>query len=269
MTEPITYLFVPGDRPDRFGKALTSGADRIIIDLEDAVLADNKMAARDAIAAAALDWQNVIVRINPVDTVHFEFDMSLLRSVPVRMVMVPKAESPDMIIRVDRSLDKKCALLPQIETVKSLFTLQDILHTDRVDRVAFGHLDFALDLGSSADKDALLLARSQIVLHSRYADKPPPIDSVTAEFHDTDTVSAEAKEAKNLGFGGKLIIHPAQELPVKRGFAPSPADIEWAKSVVQIIEKGGSGALAADGSMIDRPVEICARHIIERAGTIS
>ena len=83
MTEPITNLFVPGDRPDRFGKALSSGADRITIDLEDAVLADNKMAARDAIAAAALNWQNVIVRINPVETVHFEFDMSLLRSVPV------------------------------------------------------------------------------------------------------------------------------------------------------------------------------------------
>ena len=113
------------------------------------------------------------------------------------------------------------------------------------------------------------MARSQIVLHSRYADKPPPIDSVTAECHDTDTVSAEAKEAKNLAFGGKLIIHPAQELPVKRGFAPSPADIVWAEAVVQIVEKCGSGALAADGSMTDRPVEIRARHIIERAGTIS
>lgn len=188
MTEPITYLFVPGDRPDRFGKALTSGADRIIIDLEDSVLADHKMAARDAIAAAALDWQNVIVRINPVDTVHFEFDMSLLRSVPVRMVMLPKTESSDMISRVNRSLDKKCAMLPQIETVKSLFALQDILHADRVDRVAFGHLDFALDLGSSTDKDSLLYARSQIVHHSRYAEKPAPIDSVTAEFRDTDTV---------------------------------------------------------------------------------
>ena len=269
MTEPITYLFVPGDRPDRFGKALTSGADRIIIDLEDSVLADHKMAARDAIAAAALDWQNVIVRINPVDTVHFEFDMSLLRSVPVRMVMLPKTESSDMISRVNRSLDKKCAMLPQIETVKSLFALQDILHADRVDRVAFGHLDFALDLGSSTDTDSLLYARSQIVHHSRYAEKPAPIDSVTAEFRDTDTVSAEAKAAKNLGFGGKLIIHPAQDLPVKKGFAPSPADIAWAKSVVQIIEKSGSGALAADGSMIDKPVEIRARHIIERAGKIS
>ena len=131
-------MFVPGDRPDRFGKALSLGADRITIDLEDAVLADNKMAARDAIAAAALNWQNVIVRINPVETVHFEFDMSLLRSVPVRMVMVPKAESSDMISRVDRSLNKKCALLPQIETVKSLFALKDILHAERVDRVAFG-----------------------------------------------------------------------------------------------------------------------------------
>ena len=112
------------------------------------------------------------------------------------------------------------------------------------------------------------MARSQIVLHSRYADKPSPIDSVTAEFHDTDTVSVEAKEAKNQGFGGNLIIYSAQELQAKRGFAPSPADVAWAESVVQIVEKCGSVAIAADESMTDRPVEIRARHIIERAGTI-
>ncbi|MDB2324408.1 CoA ester lyase [Alphaproteobacteria bacterium] len=268
MNDPITYLFVPADRPDRYEKALTSGADRIIIDLEDAVRPDNKMVARDAIAAATLDWQNVIIRINAVDSVHFEFDMSLLRNVPVPKVMIAKAESAHMVTKVDDALDRKCQLLPQIETVKSLFALGDILHAKRVDRLAFGHLDFALDLGSGSDDNALLYARSQIVMHSRYAGKPAPIDSVTVDFRDAKAAQADAASAKNLGFGGKLIIHPAQEKPVKKGFAPSPTDIAWAETILQIVEKGGRGALAADGSMIDKPVEIRARHILDRAKAI-
>ena len=93
LTTPITYLFVPADRPERFAKALASGADRVIIDLEDAVLDDNKSTARDAIRTAEIDWQRIVVRINDVTSSHFTADAALLREVPANTVMVPKANS--------------------------------------------------------------------------------------------------------------------------------------------------------------------------------
>ncbi|MEK9962537.1 MAG: aldolase/citrate lyase family protein, partial [Rhodobiaceae bacterium] len=141
MPQPITYLFVPADRPERFVKALSSGADRVIIDLEDAVTPKNKMAGRDAIKAGDLDWSRVIIRINDTGSTHFELDVAMIRHLPVQTVMVPKADGQGCLKRVDDALDNKRMLLPQIETVKSLFALPEILAADNVDRVAFGHLD--------------------------------------------------------------------------------------------------------------------------------
>lgn len=265
LTDPITYLFVPADRPERYAKALASGADRVIIDLEDAVTAKNKMAGRDAIKSADLDWSRIVIRINDSNSAHFEFDVSILRQLPVRTIMVPKADGHTCLKRVDDALDNKRTLIPQIETVTSLFALPEILSANNVDRVAFGHLDFALDLGSGTDQEALAYVRSQIVLHSRLAGKPRPIDSVTVDFRNREKTLEDALACKNLGFGGKLLIHPAQVDPVREAFLPSEEDIVWARQVLRNLEKDGRGATSYQGQMIDHPVEMRAIQILALA----
>ena len=262
MPEPITYLFVPADRPERFVKALSSGADRVIIDLEDAVTPKNKMAGRDAIKAGDLDWSRVIIRINDGGSTHFELDLAMIRDLPVQTIMVPKADGQGCLKLVDEALDNKRMLIPQIETVKSLFALPEILAADNVDRVAFGHLDFALDSGSGTDQQALAYARSQIVLHSRLAGMPPPIDSITVDFRNESATADDARAAKNLGFGGKLLIHPAQIAPARDAFLPSPEDVVWARGVLQALETEGRGTSSYEGRMIDLPVEMKAREIL-------
>ena len=153
MTDlPTTYLFVPADRPERFSKALASGADRVIIDLEDAVAADSKDGGRAAIADANLDWSRVAIRINDATTPFHEDDIALLKTISVPAVMVPKAGSADMLAAISGALGDTCLLLPQVETVKSLFALPELLASPSVGRVFFCHLDFALDLGSGLDQ---------------------------------------------------------------------------------------------------------------------
>ena len=263
---PTTYLFVPADRPERFSKALASGADRVIIDLEDAVAADSKDGGRAAIADADLDWSRVAIRINDATTPFHEDDIALLKTISVPAVMVPKAGSADMLAAISGALGDTCLLLPQVETVKSLFALPELLASPGVGRVFFGHLDFALDLGSGLDQDALRHVRSQIVLQSRFAGKPAPVDSVTPDFHNLESVTADALAARNLGFGGKLLIHPAQVEPVRHVFGPSENAIDWARRVIAAMEDGNRGAVSVDGQMIDRPVEEAARLILRRAG---
>lgn len=263
---PSTYLFVPADRPERFPKALSSGADRVIIDLEDAVRPETKPAGRTAIADADLDWSRVIVRINDTTTTFHAEDIALLKSVNAPAVMVPKAESADELAGIADAVGTSCQLLPQIETVKSLFAMPELLATPGVSRVFFGHLDFALDLGSGLDQDAMRYVRSQIVLHSRFAGKPAPVDSVTPDFRDPDAVTSDALAARNLGFGGKLLIHPAQVEPVRRVFSPSDDDIDWAQRVITAMNDAERGAVSVDGQMIDRPVEEAARMILKLAG---
>lgn len=266
LTTPITYLFVPADRPERFAKALASGADRVIIDLEDAVLDDNKSTARDAIRTAEIDWQRIVVRINDVTSSHFTADAALLREVPANTVMVPKANSASTLQQVAEALGGDRQLLPQIESVEGLFAMPELLAREDVARLIFGHLDFALDLGSGRDQQAMLYTRSQIVLHSRFAGKAPPVDSVTPDFRNEAACRLDAEAAHNLGFGGKLLIHPAQVGPVRSVFAPSDEDLAWARRVIAAVEEGGRGAVAVDGEMVDKPVEEAARRLLRRVG---
>ena len=262
LDDPITYLFVPADRPERFAKALASGADRVIIDLEDAVTSKNKTVGRNAVKSAGLNWSRIIIRINDVASSEFECDVSVLRRLPVQTIMVPKVDGQACLQRVVDAFDNARTLIPQIETVKSLFALPEILSAPHVDRVAFGHLDFALDLGTSSDYEALAHVRSQIVLQSRLAGKPQPIDSVTVDFRDLGQAAADARFSQKLGFGGKLLIHPAQVEPVREAFLPSAEDIDWAHEVLRVLEEDQRGAVTYLGQMIDYPVELRARRIL-------
>ena len=261
----VTYLFVPGDRPDRFGKAVASGADRVILDLEDAVRPEAKGAAREAIAGAPLDWARVVVRINDAASPHWAADLAWLPRCRAGAIMVPKAESPDRLRAVTDAAGRDVELIPQIETARGLHRAAELLAVPGATRAAFGHLDFALDLGTATDRDALASFRSMLVLHSRLAGALPPIDSVTTDLSDAALLEEEARCALRCGFGAKLLIHPAQVAPVARAFAPDAEELAWARRVIAAVAEGGAGAVALDGRMIDKPVEDAARRILARA----
>ncbi|KQI68782.1 hypothetical protein AN189_07810 [Loktanella sp. 3ANDIMAR09] len=260
-----TYLFVPANRPERFEKALGSGADRVILDLEDAVRAKDKPAARDAIATAELDWTRVVVRINDATAPGFEADLAWLPRCRATAIMVPKAQSTGTLSAVRAAAGRQVELIPQIETALGLHRAAELLARDDTPRAAFGHLDFALDIGAAPDRDALAYARGQLVMQSRLAGAEPPIDSVTVKLDDTTALEDDTRYAKRLGFAGKLLIHPKQVEPVARIFAPSEDEVTWARRVIEAIEASGSGAVALDGKMIDNPVEDAARRILSRA----
>ncbi|TMV04264.1 CoA ester lyase [Ruegeria sediminis] len=266
MNSAVTYLFVPGDRPERFEKALGSGADRIIIDLEDAVRPERKAEARAGLVEADIDWSRVVVRINDAASPHFAADLDCVASAPAAAFMLPKAETTESLTAVRQAAGRKVELLPQIETARGLDRLQTLLAVPDVRRAAFGHLDFALDLGAAPDWDALALVRSELVLRSRLAGAEAPIDSVTPDIKDTDKLRLESETARRFGFGGKLLIHPAQVATVALAFAPSPAECDWAERVLAALAEGGAGAVAVDGKMVDKPVEDAARRILARAG---
>jgi citrate lyase subunit beta/citryl-CoA lyase len=266
MSADVTFLFVPADRPDRFGKALASGADRVILDLEDAVRPEGKAAARAAIIAAGIDWSRIVVRINDAASPFFADDLAFLARCAAAAVMLPKAETPAALEQVRQAAGRPVELVAQVETARGLAALPALLSVPGASRAAFGHLDFALDIGAAPEWEALLLARSQLVFHSRLAGALPPVDSITADLSDPARAGADAGAARRLGFGGKLLVHPAQVAPVARAFAPTEAERAWAERVLAAVAQGTAGAVSVDGRMVDRPVEEAARRILARAG---
>jgi len=258
----VTPLFVPANRPERFAKAAGSGADAIIIDLEDAVAPAEKAAARAAFAGAVLPaGMAVFLRINPINTAFHEDDLAAARTKNLAGVMLPKAESPAEIRRIAETLGA-VPIIALIETARGIAAAREIAQTQGVARLAFGSIDFCADIGAAHTRDALLAARAEIVLAARLAGLEAPLDGVTTAIDDAALVEDDARHASSLGFGGKLCIHPRQIAPALRGFAPTAEDIAWAERILA----AGPGAAAIDGAMVDAPVQARARQILRRAG---
>lgn len=258
-----SLLFVPGDRPDRFATADSAGADAVVIDLEDAVAPASKAAAR----AHALAWLEAghaaVVRINAIGTAEHEEDVSAVLSQRCA-VMVPKAEDPAEFAALASRLSPGHPIIPLLETARGLLRAEQVCAVPGVVRAAFGHLDLAAELGvSPSDDRALLHARAGIVLASAAAGLTGPVDGVTTRLRDEETLRADALAAARLGFTGKLCIHPAQIGPAHEVFSPASGDLEAARRIVGASDGGSASAL--DGEMVDAPVVIRARHLLERA----
>jgi citrate lyase subunit beta/citryl-CoA lyase len=255
----ITALFVPADRPERFSKAQSSGADAIIIDLEDGVAPGAKVSARSALSVpgALPTGCDVYVRVNARQTPWYRDDLAAVAQLPVAGIVLPKTESAEDIAATSKSL--RVGLIALIETARGLAAVREISGAAGVTRLAFGSIDFCVDIGAANDRDALLAARSAIVLASRLGDLQPPLDGVTVAIDDMALIEADARYALRLGFGGKLCVHPRQIVPVRNGFAPSADEVSWAK---RILEAGAEGAVAVDGMMVDSPVRSRARQIL-------
>jgi citrate lyase subunit beta / citryl-CoA lyase len=265
---PRSYLFVPADRPERFAKALGSGADAVIVDLEDAVAPEAKDAARQALRAwldAPPANGRVVVRINGADSRCFEADLALCAAPAVAAVMLPKAGQQGDLSAVHRALPGK-PIVALVETAEGFDRLRETARAPGVVRLAFGSIDFQLDLGIAGDDDALLYFRSRFVLESRLAQLPPPIDGVTTAVDDTLRIERDAQTARRLGFGAKLCIHPRQIEIVNRSLSPSAAELDWARRVIDAAAAAGGAAVAIDGKMVDRPVLLRAQALMGQSG---
>jgi citrate lyase subunit beta / citryl-CoA lyase len=263
-----TWLFVPGDRPDRFAKAAATGADAIILDLEDAVDVESKAPARAHVSSWLHSGGTGWVRINAAPTSWHADDLAAIADAPGLLgVMLAKAEDPLDVDATAFALPDTAEVVLLVETAVGVHRVAELAAARAATRLAFGSLDFALDLGADPDCEAaLLLARSALVIASRVAGLPAPLDGVTSSVDDSDRVEREARGAKQLGFGGKLLIHPAQVDPAARAFLPSPKEMEWAHGVLAAAA-GAEGAMrGADGLMVDRPVLERARGILAMLG---
>jgi citrate lyase subunit beta / citryl-CoA lyase len=261
---PRSYLFVPADRPERYAKALASGADAVIVDLEDAVAASAKDSARASLAAwLAGGGASVVVRINDVAHPGLADDLRLIAHANVAAIMVPKVESARDLARV-RAAAPAAVLLPLIETAAGIDRVREIAAAPGVQRLTFGSIDLRLDLGIEGDGDELLLFRSQLVLASRLAALAAPVDGVTTTIDDGAAIEADARRARRLGFGAKLCIHPRQIAAVHAAFAPSADEVAWAERVVAAAAAAHGAAFALDGTMVDRPVLRRAEALLAR-----
>lgn len=265
------FLFVPANRPERIAKAFATGADQIIVDLEDAVVAADKPAAR----AALIHWldansgHTVVVRINADGTAWHEEDVAACTHPGVAAVMLPKAESGEVLTRVHARTGK--AVLPIIETCGGIDALAAIAGADGCARLVFGKLDLAVELGLEADESdphelAFLPWRAQLVLASKRAGLAPPVDGVYTVIGDAEGLQRSARRARSHGFGAMLLIHPGQVAVVRAAFTPSAAEREWAQRVCDAAAASG-GAAVVDGRMIDAPVLARAQRILAAHAT--
>jgi citrate lyase subunit beta/citryl-CoA lyase len=260
-----TYLFVPGNRPDRFEKARQSGAHAIILDLEDAVQSTQKDLAREAVASWLEPARPVYVRINGTGTPWFERDLEVVCLPGVMGVILPKAERPEQVAEVGARLTGEARVLPLLETALGIWNARALAQAPRVERLAFGSVDFQLNTGITGEREELLYARSRLVLASRVASILPPVDGVTTALDDLTRLRDDVAYARRLGFGGKLCIHPRQVETINRGFAPTEAEQAWARRVLEAAAAPEAGALRLDGELIDRPVVGRARSILAQA----
>lgn len=266
-TAPRTALFVPASRPERIPKALASGADAVIVDLEDAVEPAAKPAARQALVdfLDAHPDARVWVRVNDATTPWHEDDLAALRAGSAAAVMLPKAETAAQVENAGRGIP----VLPIIESARGVLNLAEIAAAPNVARLVFGSLDYGVDVGLTPGTEAasVLLdqARGLILLHSRAAGLPAPLDGVHPDIDDREGLHAMAQRAGEMGYAGMLCIHPVQVETVHAALKPAQADIDWAQRVLAAARQNPAGAFRFEGKMVDAPILARARQVLSRA----
>lgn len=264
-----SYLFVPGDRPARFAKAMSSGADAVVVDLEDAVAEDAKAAARATLAQwlPTLNgtWRaRVLVRINAPGSPNFVDDLALLAAVRPAAVMLPKAEHAQTLAQVQQACPD-VVLLPLIETAIGMLSSLALASAPGVQRLVFGTLDYSNELELGPEPWALDAGHAQLALVSRAAGIAAPVAGVTPAITDAAQLLADWQRARGHGFGAKLCIHPQQVAPLHASMTPSPAELDWAQRVLVAVRSSGGGAVQLDGRMVDKPVIVRAERLMQRA----
>jgi citrate lyase subunit beta/citryl-CoA lyase len=282
-----TALFVPGSRPDRVDKALKAGADVVIIDLEDAVPLAQKEETRSKVREKVLEHagRNIIIRVNAIGSGFCQGDLDEVTVNSLGCVMLPKVEGPEQIREINHRLCRleqqrkmepgTVSIIPLIESagaVQNIFPiLSEKTEPTRLLTVAFGAADYSLDLSMEITKEGseLNYPRSRIAVACRAAQLEPPLDTpFMIDLKDTEALRADAMRAKQLGFQGKLCIHPNQVQTCNAIFSPTRGEIQHAEKVIQAFEQAetqGVAAIQLDGKFIDYPVVEQARRTLRIA----
>ena len=261
-----SLLFVPGNRPEVAAKAPRSGPDAVVLDLEDAVPPAAKTAARAAVREAAAELVGtlrVCVRVNPPGTEWFAADVAALPD-GLTAVVVPKLESTDQVAAVATALGDH-PVLAGLETVRGVADARDVLRSPVV-ACYFGAEDYIADLGGvrTSGNAEVVWARSYVAVAARLAGVPA-LDMVTIDFRDDERFAAEAREARTLGYAGKLCIHPAQVPLAREAFRPTDDEVAWAGRLLAAFEAAGGDTIAFEGQMVDEVVASRARAIVAAA----
>ncbi len=278
-----SLLFVPGDRPERFVKAAASGADAIILDLEDSVSPANKEAARSAIADYLASERTVIalVRVNPLDGHMAAADVAAIAAARPDAIMLPKAEGAPSIAQLDtilRSESAADASLPKIlpiatETPAAIFTLGSYREArDRLVGLTWGAEDLPAAIGATTSRDEdgqytppYEVARA-LTLFAAHAAGVAAVDTVFPAIKDAAGLSAYATRARRDGFTGMMAIHPAQVAAINAAFTPATEEVARAQAIVDAFAANpGAGVLQVDGKMVDAPHLKQAKHILSLA----
>lgn len=285
-----TALFVPGNRPDRVDKAVSTAADAVIIDLEDAVPHALKAETRPLVHEKLLQHadHNIMVRVNGLETEFIDADLDELAVKELSHIIIPKIERPAHLREANRRLTEieekreiplgSISIIALIESalgVENAFRIvSEKTEPARLFTVAFGSADFALDMGIEITKSGEEIAypRARLALACRAAQIKPPLDTpFMIDLNDHEALEADANRAKQFGFQGKLCIHPRQVEICNRIFSPTKEEIEYAQKVVQAFgeaESSGTAAIQVDGKFVDYPVVERSKRILKIAKLI-
>ncbi|MFA4884644.1 MAG: CoA ester lyase [Desulfotomaculaceae bacterium] len=282
-----TMLFAPANDLRKVGKALLLNADGTVLDLEDAVALSEKSNARNALKEAlALPRRgDVFIRVNSAQTDFILADLLAAVTEGVKGLVLAKSESAEEIRQIDWLMEKiekergitagSLELIPFIESANAIVNAFAIASASpRVSRMFFGGVDYVLDIGTTFSKSGqeIFYARSQLVVASRAAGIEPPIDTVYPAFKDIEGLVADANTVRQMGFQGKLAIHPGQIEPLNEVFTPTPEETAWAKKIVDVFDESearGQAVFQVDGKMIEYPIANRARRIIALAEQIA
>ena len=272
-----SVLFSPGDQPALLRKAPSSGADVVVFDLEDAVAPERKSDGREAVRSLLADPSfdpdcEVCVRVNPVG-VAADADLDAVldgdASDAADAVMLPKTADADDVRTLDGLVDdhdRSLPVLALVETAAGVLHAEEIAAADPTDALVFGAEDLAADLGATRTEDGteVLYAREHAVLAASAADVDA-VDTVYTDFEDTAGLREETAFAAELGYDGKMAIHPAQVDPINEAFTPDGDSVEWARKVLAAKEAADAGVFRVEGEMVDAPLVAQAERVVERA----
>lgn len=268
-----TPLFVSGSSPEKFNRARSSGADLVVVDWEDSVPSSNKKEARKATVealSAVAHHEATFFALIRVDSSSLEQDIRLLSELfgrgnsGILGIMLPKVSCAAEVESARELLPRQLALVPLIESALGIKNVGEIAQVEGVTRLAFGAIDFALDMFAGQEGPLLDYARAALVIASRAAGISAPLDSPVAEFGDLSIVERAAMSSKAFGFGGMMCIHPAQIPVVALALRPNVKEVEWAR---QVLEMSSMSARIAT-QMVDEPVRRRAKRILSQVGEI-
>jgi len=288
MTTFRTLMFVPGNQEKRIEKARTVPADALILDLEDSVPETEKGTARNIVSASiqklASEGLDIFVRVNSLSTPHCTIDIKAVVKKGLKGICLPKSESANdihkaeaMIAEVEREIgigEGSIGILALVETPKGIINAYQIAAaSQRIIGITFGAEDFSLEMGVNRTKEGYEIEYPRMAIAvACHAASVQAVDCVFTDVKDNEGLEAETKRIKQLGFQGKLVIHPDQVNPVNQIFTPSPEEIDHARKIVESFEKAvaqGSASVSVDGKMVDSPVAARAKNLIVLAKLIT